>query len=469
MLKQVFLRIVQFLFGKRTETKGKDIDRNVKYNNEYTEMGDINFSAIFSNKIANYIMADSSMEITGENARQDLLQKIGQSMWRKMKKITAMSLGSGGIVIVPYVAKGKLYYNLVTQDRLTIDKTDGELITGATILAERKDIQTGLGLTKTYIRWTNYDVSDLGVLTITQKYTDETGAVIPTPEFWQNINEVMSISGVDRVPFGFIKSSISNRRTNDLYGVPITYGCDEIIKEIKETYKQIQKEYEQKKTRVFVDETMIDDKGKWSADIFTPIDAGTGSKDSAFYELYDPAFRPYTERLQELFARLEKAVGTSRGILTEIETTDATATAIKKAMFDTWTIVDDMRTNIEKGLEDFFVSCNVLANAYNLTPNGEYQIEYDWSNNLLEDTTEQFNQLTVALDKGIYSKAELRNWLVPSETMEESEKAVKEIEDTEPTLDRLLGTENTLNNQNSNEEDDENNKNDEDKKERKVS
>jgi hypothetical protein len=38
------------------------------------------------------------------------------------------------------------------------------------------------------------------------------------------------------------------------------------------------------------------------------------------------------------------------------------------------------------------------------------------------------------------SKVELRQWLKPDETVEESEKAIKEIEETEPTVDDILGT-----------------------------
>ena len=80
------------------------------------------------------------MNIEGENKRVDLLNLTGQSMWKKAKKFVSMAFGYGGVVIVPYVMGGKIYYNLVPQDRLTIDETDGELITGATILAERKTI-----------------------------------------------------------------------------------------------------------------------------------------------------------------------------------------------------------------------------------------------------------------------------------------------------------------------------------------
>ena len=66
-----------------------------------------------------------------------------------------------------------------------------------------------------------------------------------------------TISGVDRALIGFIKSPINNRKTNDKYGVPITYGCDATINEIKETMKQLLNEYKLKRTFVGVDTTMF--------------------------------------------------------------------------------------------------------------------------------------------------------------------------------------------------------------------
>ena len=98
---------------------------------------------------------------------------MGQSMWKKAKKMTSMGFGYGGVIIVPYVKGGKIYYNLVPQNRVTIDETDGDLITGATVLAEKKEIGGSLN-SKTNMRWTNYQVKN-GNITITQQFSDVNG------------------------------------------------------------------------------------------------------------------------------------------------------------------------------------------------------------------------------------------------------------------------------------------------------
>ena len=450
MLKSIWMWILNKIFKVPTETKQKEVEDNLKYAVQYESIDNINFNAIFSNKLANYTVSDSNLNIKGDNPRTDLLNLTGQSMWKKLKKITSMGYGYGGVFLLPYVNGKKIYYNIVPQNRVTIDATEGDLITGMTVLAERKEISKGIGQTKTYVRWSNYrlekrlDGEYNGV--IEQRFTDETGTELEEiPNFWKNIMIKLTISNVDRVLGGFVKSPINNRKTNDKYGVPITYGCDATIAEIKETMKQLFDEFRLKRTFLGVDYTMFqtDKNGKTNR---LPEDGlykafNFDDNDNKF-NIYDPAFRSYTERQHELYRRLQDEIGTSRGIISDVQSQNATATEIKRSMYDTFNIVDDMRSNIEKGLEDFFYACNVLANAFNLSPQGEYELDFQWSYTLLEDTTAEWNQLTLAENKGIISKVELRQWLKPDETIEESQKAIDEINESNPDIDTLLGTKN---------------------------
>lgn len=436
MINKIWMWILNNIFHITTETRQKEVEDNFKYAVEYERIDDINFNAIFSNKLANYVINDSNMNLVGENDRVELLNKTGQSMWKKAKKITSMAFGYGGIFIIPYVKKGKLYYSLVPQGRVTIDSLDGDVITGATVLAERREVTQQLGQTKIYLRWTNYRLEKNNIV-IEQKFTDETGKAIPTPDFWKNIMTKQTITNVDRVLFAYIKSPVNNRKSNDKYGVPITYGCDATIKEIKEAMKQLAREYELKEAFVGADVTMFNgDNALPKNGLFKKIDSGVDD----FFEVFDPQFRDYTGRLQELYVRLEHEIGTSAGIISEMQTQNATATEIKRAMYDTFTIVDDMRSNIEKAMDDFFYACDILANAYNLSSRGDYEINFDWSYALLEDTGEEFNHLIAGVNQNVISKAELRNWIKPDEELEQSEEAVKKIEKENPDVKDLLGT-----------------------------
>lgn len=435
---QKFIMWIFRLFNIQSQTTQKEVEDNQKYAVEYERIDEINFNSIFSNKLANYVINDSNVNITGENARVELLNKVLQSMWKKAKKITSMGFGYGGVILVPYVKSGKIYYNIVSQSRVTIDEVEGENIIGATIIADKMTVNRGIGNSKTYYRLTNYRVRN-GNIEITQKFTDENGHEVAVPDFWKNIELKKVITGVDRALFGYIKSPINNRKTDDKYGVPITYGCDSTIAEIKETMKQLYREYKLKEAFVGADSTMFNGKDSLPLNgLFKKVDAG----DDNFFEVFDPAFRPFTERLQELFRRLEHQIGTSAGILSEVNTQNATATEIKRSMYDTFTLVDGMRSNIEKGIEDFLYSANVLANAYNLTPQGDYEVSFDWDYSLLEDSQETFGQLITAQAKGIISEVEIRQWLKPDETLEDSQKAIEEIKANEPSVEQIMANNN---------------------------
>lgn len=437
---QKFIMWIFRLFNIQSQTTQKEVEDNQKYAVEYESIDKVNFNAIFSNRIANYVINDSDLTLIGENQRKELLDKTIQSLWKKMKKYTAMSLGYGGIVLVPYVRGGKIFYNVVSQNRLTIDETEGENIVGATIVADKKTINKGIGNSKTYYRLTNYRVKN-GNITITQKFTDEFGKQIPTPDFWKNIQEVQVISGVDRALFGYIKSPINNRKADDKYGVPITYGCDETISKIRQTLKQIDREYTLKEAFVGADSTMFDGKDALPKNgLFKKIDAG----DDGFWEVFSPEIRDSAlyNKLDRQFAQLEKEVGTSEGILTKPTSTYQNIDEAKRAIQDTMSIIDDVRSNIEKGLEDFLYSANVLANAYNLSPNGEYETNYDWSYYFIESTMDTWNQLIVGQSKGAVKTEEIRQFIFPTESEEVRKKAIEEIKASEPTVEQIMANNN---------------------------
>ena len=264
--------------------------------------------------------------------------------------------------------------------------------------------------------------------------------------FGKILKKCILYKNVKKCLFGYIKSPIDNRNIDDKYGVPITFGCEHTIGEIKECLKQIAREFKLKEAFVGTDFTMFsqNSQGEYklpSNGLFKTYNADSDGK--TFWEVFDPSIREssYYARLKELYERLETEVGTSTGILTKQQTSNATATEIKQAMYDTFTLIDDMRSNIEEGVNDYLEACNILINAFISNASSEYKVLYDWDYSLVEDAQEGLNNLSMGVDKGVVSKAELRNYIKSSETLEESQKAVDEITKTNPSVKDLLGTE----------------------------
>lgn len=424
LLKNLWDKILG-LFGIKTQTPDQQYKSNEMYNSNYEDIRRINYNSIFANKLSNYVANESSVYLDTDNKRAELLKGTVDKVDKVKKRIVNRMLGTGGVVLIPYVYNDEILFNMIPQARLSINEIHGDKITNATLLADVKTVKNG-HITNTYYRWQNEMVVG-NTLVISQKYTDENGGEIRKPEVFNDIKkDEIKISNVDRVLFGYFKSPIDNRKTVDYYGVPITYGCGSTINELYEVLEQIKREYHLKEAFVGADSTMFKgDDALPTNGLYRKIDSGEDS----FWEVFDPAIRDssYYARLQELYERLEKEVGTSKGILSNPETANATATEIKRSMYDTFTIVGDARQQFERAMEDFVYACNVYANYYNLSPMGEYKLSYDWSYDLLENSQESFSQLIQGKNNGAVEDYEIRQFIFPSEDIEESKKVVEEI------------------------------------------
>ena len=420
------------LFGKKQIVDDFVTQENERFVAKYENDKDINFTAIFANKLANYTISDSNIDIAGDNKRAELLKKIIKKLKKKLKKAISRCLGSGGVLVVPYVSNSKLYFNIISQSRLSINKMVGDDIVDCTVMAEHiiKDREH-------YFRWTDYTLKN-GNLYIKYRAThDDTQIEMSVIPEWANIQDI-SITNVDRMPFMYVKSPVDSRKEAETYGVPITFGCDKQIDRIMKDLEQIDREYGLKEAFVGADVTMFKgDDALPTNGLYKKINAG----DDDFWEVFDPAFRDTSlyNKLMNDFALLEKQVGTSKGIITEVQTTNATATEIKKMLKETFDMVDDIRDSLEDGLNYFLYACDVLANYFNLTPQGDYELVTDWSYDLLEDTTATYNQLVQGVSKGVIKKAELRQFIKPNETLDEAQAVVDEIKLESPNVKDLVG------------------------------
>ena len=239
------------LFGKRQVSDNVIMQANDTFTYEYEKDKNINFTVIFSNKLANMAISDSNIDVLGDSLRAEELRKIIKKLLKKLKKIIARELGTGGVLVIPYVTNGKIYFNIVSQNRLSINKKIGDDIVDCTIMAEHivKDREH-------YFRWTDYTLKE-GNLYIKHRATlDEEPILMTEISEWANIED-MSITNVDKMPFMYVKSPIDNRKEMDSYGVPITFGCEEQIKRIIKDLEQIDREYVLKDVFVGADITMF--------------------------------------------------------------------------------------------------------------------------------------------------------------------------------------------------------------------
>ena len=421
------------LFGKKQLPDDMLMQANDKFTYDYENINDINFTAIFANKLANITISDSNIDVVGDNKRAELLQETLKRLKKKLKKIVARDLGTGGVLVIPYVNRNKIYFNIITQNRFSINKMIGDDIVDCTVMAEHI-----VRNREHYYRWADYTLENNNLYIRYRSTLDGEPIEMTLIPEWENIED-MSITNVDKMPFMYIKSPIDNRKEMDKYGAPITYGCDKQIEKIMKDLEQIDREYSLKEAFVGADSTMFrGDDALPTNGLYKKINAGEDN----FWEVFDPAFRDtsYYNKLMNDFSLLEKAVGTDRGILTEPLSTYQNKDEARRANQNTFSIIDDVRDSLEDGLKDFLYACDVLANYYSLSPQGEYELSTDWSYTMLEDSTQEFSQLCQGESRGVIRKAELRQYLKPNETLEEAQAVIDEIKKESPNTQDLLGS-----------------------------
>ena len=450
---------ISALFGRKPQVPN-EVQALERFENDYRRIDDINFAVIFGQRLSNIAFSDSTQDVDDANGNHDgqraaVIRDVLDWAFEHARKISTQVMATGGRLLVPYVAGNRIKCSIVAQERLYIIDADGDDITSAALLADSATIDD-----KRYFRWMGY-VLENGNLIIRNRVTDDGGKSWPMDivPAWADIPEEYGIANAERLPFAFLRCPADNRQDYGLYGAAITYGSDSLVREIKEHLKIIAREYRLTRPMLGLDSTLwrqrlpgdgragIDDVRKTvqdSDDPFIPVD-GYVDESKAPWMIYAPGIRDEAmyNRLDRLFEQLEKSVGTSRGILTARETANATATEIRAANHDTFTMVSAIRAMWENGMDDLAYAVDLLAEHFGLSPagmRGDYSIDYDWDMSLFESSAETFQQLTELQSRGIVSKAELRQW-VRGGTLEEAQAAIDDIDasgEHESAIDKLL-------------------------------
>lgn len=429
----IYKNLITLLYKKTVTESDSALSRTKADADAYRQTQSENVTAMVANALAVYTLADSDISIEGDNSRAALLSEISARHFDTLKARVADCLGTGLLASVPCThtvgTRRKIFIDSVPKDRFFITGMSGDEISACTVVS---DVRVREG--RTYVRLTDYTLSGDTYIIRVRAARDGAPCPLSTLPDWAGIPEEIRIAGVDRLPIGIMRCPTSNRRPENPDGVPVTYGCGKTMKKITDTLEQIEKEYEGKAVRLFVHEDMFGEKDKLS-DLYKKI----SGDDMNFFEIFSPEIRnsSYFEKLKFHFGMLEREIGCSGGILTELETGTATATEIRAKMYKTFALCTDIQKAIERYYDDLMYGCDVLASFFGLTPDGEYNIKYDWSYGLLEDSATTYLQYKEGAADGVIKKAEYRSFIT-GESPEEAQAAIDEIEEKEPALDKLF-------------------------------
>ena len=430
---QMLKPLIQLLYNKMVLANDDQIAKTESDAEAYRQAMSENVVAMVANALSTYTLSDSTISIIGDNARAEILREVSDRHFATLKGVLADALGVGLVVSLPNTHvvgnRQKLCIDTVGKDRVFLTEVAGDDVISCTIAADVRVINS-----RTYIRLADYTLDKDAYIIRSRAVLDGSPAPLDVLPDWADIQPEIRISGVDRLPLAFLKCPISNRVPDNREAVPITFGCEKTIAKIAETLEQIEMEFKSKETRIFANEQLFDNKNRL-ANVYKTI-----GDNPDFFELVSPDIRSsaFFDKLTHHFAMLEREIGCSAGVLTELATSSATATEIRAKMYKTFALCTDIQKAVERYYKDLMYSCDVMANVFNLSPVGDYDIKFDWSYGLLEDPAATYQQIKEGVSDGVISKAEYRRFIT-DETLAEAEEAVAKISEENPTLESLLG------------------------------
>lgn len=413
------------LFKKKTAESYRESNEEGRWDDEYRESHEINFAEIFSLRLTNYTLSGSSATCDDENINVPLQRTIA-----KWYKWVQMAYGVGRVFLIPYVLEGNIYTDIIPQGRAWTTRRVGDDVVGIGVVADIRTVGK-----ETFTRLTSYDWNaETKEFVIENKAIRTNGSEAPLSivEEWASIEPYILISDVEKPLFAYVDCPKDNRRTDSLQGAPITYGCEETIEQIKKCIRQYQDEFDLKETWLGVDRVMLDKNGQ--PDNSKLYKTFNGKSAESLFEIFSPDIRDasFRARLLDLFALLEKQVGTSSGILTPAETANATATQVRRAMYDTFSVVDRMRGAINTAIDDLCYIYTVYMRLISIPFDAAYAVTKEWGEIMPTDRAEQFSILLQGHSADAVKTVEIRRFIYPDETQEEAIAAVKEIQESKP-------------------------------------
>lgn len=184
---------------------------------------------------------------------------------------------------------------------------------------------------------------------------------------------------VGSVGIAWLKTPIANCVDGSQGSVSVYAAAVGLIENINRNEAQINGEFERGKSRIIASADMLefDDSGKrkkLSADVFTAVDE---APDEVGITIFSPAFREqsYLARKTEYLRNVENVIGLKRGLLSEVEAAERTATEVTSSEGDYNLTIIEFQQMWETAIREAVRLCGTLGQMYRVP--GAHDVDDD--------------------------------------------------------------------------------------------
>lgn len=366
------------------------------------------------------------------NPRTEFIAKEFGKVMRELPHNLEQGLASGGLVVKPYVKDKQICFDWVTEwEYLPIAYSDDRQLTDVVL----RDVYVN---GNTYYTRLERHREQNGMIIITQRAfksfsENYIGTEVPLSEVpqWAELRPKTVIENTDGQLFGLFQTACANNiDLNSPMGVSIYGAAADTIKEADKQYGRLLWEYKGGTMRVFADVTTIKEKNKLpdpEDSLFWGVNA---EKQEDFFQEHAPALRDasYIEGLNQILMRIEDQIGLSRGTLSDVNVDSRTATELIINKQRSYSTTKSNQDTLECCLRNVIRVIDIYATLYDLAPEGNYEVSFEWDDSIIVDKEQQLNKWLTMHNAGAMGLVELRMRLF-GETEKQARQKVQQAMD----------------------------------------
>ena len=404
----------------------------------------------------------------GNPARAEYLESQYKKLKKQLRKQIEYGIAKGGLVIKPYVvvnnsnegdsenAESGTVSELVTTTEIEFDFVQADAFyplafNASGDITEAAFVQSKVEKNAVFRRLEYHKWQNNTVTVINKAYksnnvwgTSDTdnmdlGDEIKLSEVpeWKDLQPKTVVKNVTKPLFAYFKMPEANTidPTSPL-GVSGFSRAESLIKDADMQYSRLLWEYEAGEMAIDIDRDALqfDEQngqphskmGHLQNRLYRKLDLG--SQSDTYYP-FTPPLRDtnYISGLNTVLMRIEDVCGISRGTLSDSADVARTATELKILKQRSYQTNADIQQAIEDAIRDAIYVMNVYATLYEITPEGEYEVNFEWDDSIIVDIDEEINKRITLMQNGLASKLENRMWYF-GETEKQARDALAQID-----------------------------------------
>ena len=400
----------------------------------------------------------------GDTSRAEYLESQYKKLKKQLRKQIEYGIAKGGLVIKPYV---------VTNKAVNSDGVDSDLAPTIDIefdfiqadafyplafdasgrITEAAFVQSKVEKNQIYRRLEYHKWENNIVTVINKAYRSnnvrssgdidnvDLGEEISLSEVseWKDLEPKAVIKNVTKPLFAYFRMPEANTiDTSSPLGVSGFSRAVNLIRDADLQYSRLLWEYEAGEMAIDIDRDAlrpeVDAYGNVTSKpnhlqqrLFRKVDLGS---ESDTYNPFAPSLRDtnYIDGLNTILMRIEDVCGISRGTLSDSADVARTATELKILKQRSYQTNADIQQAIEDAIRDTIYVMNVYATLYEITPEGEYEVNFEWDDSIIVDVAEEINKRLTLMQNGLASKLENRMWYF-GETEAQAREALAKIDE----------------------------------------